>query len=455
MTLSHSCILVVHDAFPETQTQTMIGKTVGNYRIVGRLGEGGMGEVFLAAHPELGRKAAVKILREDLARGSEHVQRFLNEARAADSINHPAIVKVLDMGTMPSGAPYIVMELLEGETLGARLQRCGRFDPRAAADIIACAADALAAAHAAGIVHRDLKPDNLFLIQDTGGKDVVKVLDFGIAKLGNLGQKRVSLQTRTGVIMGTPVYMSPELCSGARQVDHRSDVYSLGIILYEMLCGEPPFQSEGFGELAHLHLSAAPTPPRERNPDIPEALSAVVLRALAKAPTARFASMAELGAALAPWTSSASAPSIRRPVRVQATVPMAVAPPPARSTPTIRRRGWLVVASALVVAGFGGAYLWSLRSPTAAAPEPAPRSSAPRSAPPAAPPPTPESAAAPAAPPPAAAEIPTPSPPAAHRPFAPVPSPGESRSTTTRRRPQHAPAPAVVPPVKRHEPVPL
>jgi serine/threonine-protein kinase len=426
----------------------MIGKTVGNYRIVGRLGEGGMGEVFLAAHPELGRKAAVKILREDLARGSEHVQRFLNEARAADSINHPAIVKVLDLGTMPSGAPYIVMELLEGETLGARLQRCGRFDPRAAVDIIACAADALAAAHAAGIVHRDLKPDNLFLIRDTGGKDVVKVLDFGIAKLGNPGQKRGSLQTQTGVIMGTPVYMSPELCSGARHVDHRSDVYSLGIILYEMLCGEPPFQSEGFGELAHLHLSALPMPPRERNPEIPEALSAAVLRALAKAPTARFASMAELGAALAPWTSSASEPSIRPPIG--ATMPIVIAPTVARPT---TRHGWLVAASAVVVvmAGLAGVYAWSPRSSTAAAPEPAPELAARRSIPPTAPPPTPEPAVAPTRLPTATAEIPTPPSAAAHRPAAPVPSSGESRSTTNRRRPPHAPAPTI----KRHEPVPL
>jgi serine/threonine protein kinase len=424
----------------------MIGKTVGNYRIVGRLGEGAMGEVFLAAHPELGRKAAVKILREDLAQGSEHVQRFLNEARAADSINHPAIVKVLDMGTMPSGTPYIVMEFLEGETLGRRLQRCGRLDPRAAADITASVADALAAAHAVGIVHRDLKPDNLFLIRDAGGKDVVKVLDFGIAKLGNPGHQPVSLRTQTGVIMGTPVYMSPELCSGARQVDHRSDVYSLGIILYEMLCGEPPFQSEGFGELAHLHLSAAPWPPHERNADVPEALSAIVLRALAKAPAARFASMADLGAAMAPWTSAASAAAVR-PRPVMGTMPLPVVPPPARPT---FRRAWLVVVAALVVAGAAGVYFWPSRAPTTAAVS-APQPTAPRSAAPVPPRSSPVAAPVPSSPP--AAESEAPSPPAVLR--SPVPMPKEYRSTTTHRRPQRPPGPTMVPAGKRHEPVPL
>jgi eukaryotic-like serine/threonine-protein kinase len=359
----------------------MIGKSVGNYRVVDRLGEGGMGEVYLAAHPDLGRKAAVKVLRPDLAGNGENVVRFFNEARAADAIRHPAIVRVLDLGSMPSGAPYIVMEHLEGETLAARLERAGRLDASTAAAVAARTADALQAAHTAGIVHRDLKPANLFLVagRSLADPEALKVLDFGIAKLAEPWRHERSPKTESGMVLGTPVYMSPELCSGAREVDHRTDIYSLGVILYEMLCGTPPFRSSGFGELAHLHLGTPPTPPRARNPAVPEPLQAIVLRALEKEPGQRFASMAELRAALDAWSAGAPA-----------------APGPGRT----RRRAWLaalvvVPAAAAVIAGRRRRVVAppsapdpvAPAAPTPVTPVPAPAAAAPAPAPVSLPPP--------------------------------------------------------------------
>ena len=237
----------------------MIGETFGNYRVTELIGEGGMGVVYLAEHPGIGRRAAIKILRPGLTDNAEMTKRFFNEARAANAIRHPGIVEVYDCGTLASGTSYIVMELLEGENLAARLRTIGRLPAPDARRIAAQTASALAAAHAAGIVHRDLKPDNLFLVPDErdAALEMVKVLDFGIAKLGQQASNTSSVRTRTGSVMGTPAYMSPEQCRGTREIDHRTDIYALGVILFEMLCGRPPFVSEGFGEMVHLHISAA------------------------------------------------------------------------------------------------------------------------------------------------------------------------------------------------------
>ena len=242
----------------------MVGTRFGNYRSISLLGEGGMGAVYLAEHPEIGRRVAVKVLHTDLTRDPQLLTRFLNEARAANAIHHPNIIEILDSGTTDGGMPYLVMELLEGETLAARVRRLGKLSLAEALDIAYQTASAVGAAHRKNIVHRDLKPDNLFIIADHSnpGRERVKVLDFGIAKLQAKTAPGMMVQTRTGTVMGTPAYMSPEQCLGNRELDARSDIYSLGIILYEMLCGRTPYVSTGFGELLDMHLHAPFPPPR-------------------------------------------------------------------------------------------------------------------------------------------------------------------------------------------------
>ena len=273
----------------------MIGEVVGNYRILERIGEGGMGVVYLAEHPGMGRRAAVKVLHAGLARDPEIASRFFNEARAANAVRHPGIVEVFDLGALPSGATYIIMEFLEGESLASRIRRVGRLGAGEAIDIARQTAEVLAAAHGKGIVHRDLKPDNLFLVPDprAPGRELIKVLDFGIAKLSLESSGSNSVRTRTGAVMGTPLYMSPEQCRGTREVDLRTDVYSLGIILYELVCGRRPFVSEGQGELIHMHIAVAPDPPRAHNPALSTALERVILAALEKDPAARTQTMGD------------------------------------------------------------------------------------------------------------------------------------------------------------------
>lgn len=277
----------------------MIGQLFGNYRAIALLGEGGMGAVYLAEHPNIGRKVAVKVLRSDLASDPNLLARFINEARAANAIRHPNIIEILDAGTTDSGIAYLVMELLEGESLAARIKRLGRIDPAAAVAFALQTASALGAAHAKGIIHRDLKPDNLFVVPDVAnpGQEHIKVLDFGIAKL-QAKMKSDSVKTRTGTLMGTPAYMSPEQCLGTKEVDHRSDIYSLGIIVYEMLAGAPPFVSDGFGALVNMHLNEAPMPLSARMAGLPPGLEPLVSKMLAKSPELRQQSMAELYASL-------------------------------------------------------------------------------------------------------------------------------------------------------------
>jgi serine/threonine-protein kinase len=277
----------------------MIGEQFGNYRATALLGEGGMGAVYLAEHPGIGRRVAVKVLHRNYTRDEQLLARFLNEARAANAIRHPNIIEILDSGVLADGTPFLVMELLEGESLGVRLRRDGALPVASALDFAYQTASALGAAHKKGIVHRDLKPDNLYVIPDPheGGRERIKVLDFGIAKLQQ-GMSSDSVKTRTGTLMGTPVYMSPEQCRGTKAIDHRSDIYSLGVILYEMLVGHPPFVSEGFGELVNMHLNVPPKSARALRAEIPLAVDALVLKMLAKNPDDRYADMAELQTAL-------------------------------------------------------------------------------------------------------------------------------------------------------------
>ncbi len=286
-----------------------------------------MGAVYLAEHPSIGRQVAIKVLRAELGHDEQALARFINEARAANSIRHPNIIEILDSGVTDNGISYLVMELLRGESLTARIKRRGKVSPTEAVALTMQTASALGGAHAKGIVHRDLKPDNLFVVPDEAnlGSEHIKVLDFGIAKLQTTAAGG-AVKTRTGALMGTPIYMSPEQCLGTKEVDWRSDIYSLGAILYEMLTGKPPFISEGFGALLNMHLNQAPRPPREIEPAIPSGLELVVLKMLAKKPEDRFQSMAEVQSALAaaagltpaPFALSQSAADVQK--ALQATV---------------------------------------------------------------------------------------------------------------------------------------
>jgi serine/threonine-protein kinase len=276
--------------------QSMIGSHIGSYRIVRPLGEGGMGLVYEAVDERIERRAVIKVLHAGLAQDQHIAARFLNEARAANRVKHPGIVSVYEFGTAPEGAPYIIMEFLEGEPLRARLQARGPLGPEAlrfARQI----ASALAAAHAQGVVHRDLKPDNVMIVPDeeAPGGERVKVFDFGIAKLA--AQPGAGLRTRPGSVLGTPVYMAPEQFRGAEQVDDRADVYALGILLHEMLAGQPPFGGE-FPELLLQHLMHEPPPLPAALPGVSPAVEALVRRMLAKEPAAR-PRMAEVAQALA------------------------------------------------------------------------------------------------------------------------------------------------------------
>jgi serine/threonine-protein kinase len=277
----------------------MLGERVGSYRIVSRIGAGGMGAVYLAEHELIGRKAAIKVLLPELAADEESLNRFFNEARATALIRHPGLVDVFDFGKSASGSAYIAMELLEGESLGARLRRDGRLEEPLIVELGRQLASALGAAHERGIVHRDLKPDNVFLVPD---KAIpcglrVKVLDFGIAKL-SAEHRPGARKTTTGALIGTPVYMSPEQCRGTGQVGEQSDVYSLGCILYEAALGRPPFLSDGLGELISAHMNDPPAPLRAERPGLSAGFEALVLAMLAKPPEGRPAGMAAVAAAL-------------------------------------------------------------------------------------------------------------------------------------------------------------
>ena len=287
----------------------MIGQRFGNYRATALLGEGGMGVVYLAEHPSIGRQVAIKVLRAELGHDEQALARFINEARAANSIRHPNIIEILDSGITDNGISYLVMELLRGEPLTARIKRMGRLPPQDAVALVIQTASALGAAHAKGIVHRDLKPDNLFVVpsETVPGTEHIKVLDFGIAKLQTTAPGG-HVKTRTGSLMGTPVYMSPEQCLGTKEVDWRSDIYSLGAILYELLTGTPPFTSEGFGALLNMHLNQAPRPLRQIESAITPGLELAALKMLAKKPDDRFQSMAEVQSALAAAVGITPAP---------------------------------------------------------------------------------------------------------------------------------------------------
>jgi len=301
----------------------MIGETFGNYEVLAAIGKGGMGEVFLAQHQRIARRAAIKVLSPELTRYPDAVKRFLTEARATSLIRHPGIVEVLDCGIDARARAYIVMEYLEGETLAAYLKRAGRLPWRLACAIGRQIADAVGAAHGSGIVHRDLKPENVFLWAGDPGAAApgvaVKVLDFGIAKLLSF-EARAERITRDGVMLGTPRYTSPEQFFGASEVDQRTDVYSLGCIVFEMICGAPPFVIDRLQALMAAHMFEPPPAASAAVPAIPAWLDQLLARMLAKTPEERPASMVEVAGLLAAAGEAAphSGPSARAVTRQRA-----------------------------------------------------------------------------------------------------------------------------------------
>ncbi len=274
-----------------------VGQTIGNYRLTARLGEGGMGVVYLAEHPVIGKKVALKAIHPELSRNAEVVSRFITEAKSVNQIGHEHIVDIADFGTTPGGEFYFIMEYLQGEAMADRLKREGRLDPTRAMVIGAQIADALDASHEHGIIHRDLKPENIFLLQRGGSKDFVKVLDFGLAKLTQ-SEEKVTHKTRAGSVMGTPYYMAPEQCEGKTEIDHRADIYSLGVLLFEMLTGKVPFGGDGYGEIIVKHITMPPPSVRSLVPELSPELDLILFRALAKDREQRFQTMAELRDAL-------------------------------------------------------------------------------------------------------------------------------------------------------------
>ncbi|HSN84704.1 MAG TPA: serine/threonine-protein kinase [Polyangiales bacterium] len=276
----------------------LIGATLGGlYQVERLIGIGGMGRVYQATHVHLGKAYAVKVLAEARAAKPDATERFLREARAATKIEHDHIVEVVNCDRDTEGRLFIVMELLRGESLADRLER-GPLPLGEAIEIARQTGEALQAAHDAGIVHRDLKPENIFITQ-RHGKDFIKVLDFGISKIKTPDHGDPKL-TATDQIVGTPLYISPELARGVAAVDHRTDVYALGVILYEMITGTPPFSGQNHFQLLYKHGNESPEPPSRRNQkrDIPAHVEAAILRALEKDPENRFGSMRALTTAL-------------------------------------------------------------------------------------------------------------------------------------------------------------
>ena len=284
---------------PPSRVDPLVGCTVDNrYKIESLLGEGGMGVVYRCRHKIIDKKVAMKVLRADLARDHEVTERFLTEAKAASSIGDEHIIDISDFGLLPDGSTYFVMEYLDGQPLSKVVEGNQPVPIPRLLHIAGQLAAGLAAAHEAGIVHRDLKPDNIFLIARGGDKDFVKILDFGIAKVltSSAGQL-----TRAGSVFGTPHYMSPEQAAGV-PVDHRGDIYSFGVILYELSCGKVPFDADNFMGILTQHMYKAPVPIRALvppPPDVPPGLEAVILKCMSKRPDQRYASMRELGADLA------------------------------------------------------------------------------------------------------------------------------------------------------------
>jgi eukaryotic-like serine/threonine-protein kinase len=327
----------------------MIGRTIGNYTLVEKLGQGGMGEVYLAEHRRIGRRAAIKFLLPALSQDADVVTRFFNEARAASVIKHPGIVEIYDCDVVDEQA-YIVMEYLEGESLAATLRRTGALasEPIGIAAVAGQIASALAAAHRKEIIHRDLKPENVFLSVEESARApfVVKILDFGIAKLAAPGAG--GSNTRTGGLLGTPVYMSPEQCRGLSTIDRRADIYALGCVMFELATGRHVFVKEASGDLLVAHIIETPLRISALRPEVPKWMDDLVAKMLSKGPDDRPSSMDEIVSAMESFLQVGTAefgtripatsalgriPTPRKRSSVPAAFSQTAAPPSAAATP--------------------------------------------------------------------------------------------------------------------------
>jgi serine/threonine-protein kinase len=288
----------------------------GKYRIERVLGVGGMGVVVAAWHVELEQRVAIKFLHSQTDARLEAGKRFRREARAAAKIRSEHVARVFDVGSLASGTPFIVMEFLDGNNLTHEMRDRRQLPLGEAIDYILQAIEALSEAHAFGMVHRDLKPANLFLARRPDGSRVIKVLDFGITKLGTDSVQEEEAITGAEVLIGSPQYMSPEQLSNTQNVDARSDMWSLGAILYKMLSGRPPYQGTSIPMLHAAVLRDTPAPLSSFRNDVPAALDAVMARCLAKNPDDRFGSVADLAQALTPWSSPMGRANAERAARV-------------------------------------------------------------------------------------------------------------------------------------------
>jgi serine/threonine-protein kinase len=291
---TRSPIVAVRDESDRAK-DPLLGKVLdGRYQIENVLGEGGMGIVYRAVHTTLGKQLAIKVLRPEVSKKEEILARFKQEARSASAIGNQHIIDISDFGVLPDGSTYFVMEFLGGKSLTEALQD-GKFETSRTIRVARQLCNALGAAHEIGVVHRDLKPDNVQLIERDNNSDFVKVLDFGIAKVGGASSKL----TQAGQVFGTPHYMSPEQCAGTA-VDNRTDIYAIGVMMYEMATGQVPFDADNLMGILTKHMYENPIPPRDFDPptDVPPALEAVIMKALAKKPEGRYQNMAEMAADL-------------------------------------------------------------------------------------------------------------------------------------------------------------
>jgi serine/threonine-protein kinase len=344
-------------ASPLDPNDPLIGNVLaGRYQVKNRIGEGGMGLVYEGLHRDIDKRVAIKVLRDDLSRRPEVVARFRQEAKSASRIGHENIVDIFDFGETRHGASYFVMEFLEGEDLGNLLGKKATIEAERACDIVLQCCRALSATHAKGIVHRDIKPENIFLTQRDGIDDFVKIVDFGIAKMSDIetdgapGRKL----TKTGMIFGTPEYMSPEQ-AGGRELDHRVDVYALGIILYECLAGRVPFEGDTFMGILTQHLTAEAPAIDEVNPHakVTQELELVIRKALAKSPDDRYQDTEELSEAVVCALDGRVSRATRR------TPPSVLGAPLTSELDAVPRRKtspWVWVAAVMGAAGF---LVWS------------------------------------------------------------------------------------------------